>query len=108
MRTCVPFLPRCSGRSGSWRSGQGGAGASPDAAGGGVAAPQATPTVEPAAAPDPPAAVSAPTAAAAARPEVVATSDVSGLAGIVVTVTLVSVAAALFSRVIRGTVRSPD
>ena len=42
--------------------------------------------------------------AAAARPA----ADVSGLAGIVVTVTLVSTAAALFSRAIRGTVRIPE
>ena len=36
------------------------------------------------------------------------TTDVSSLAGIVLTVTLVSGAAALFSRAIRGTVRNPD
>jgi plastocyanin len=35
-------------------------------------------------------------------------SDVSGLAGIVVTVTLVSTAVALFSRAVRGTVRVPE
>jgi len=36
------------------------------------------------------------------------TSDVSSLAGIVLTVTLVSVAAALFAKAINGTVRSPE
>ena len=89
-------------------AGEGRAGVGPGAAGGAVAAPQATPTVAPAAASNPPAAVSVPTSAPEARPDVVATSDVSGLAGIVLAVTLVSVAAALLSRVVRGTVRSPE
>ena len=64
-----------------------------------------------------PAVVAAPTDAASPPPEAPATqvtadakpaTDVSSLAGIVLTVTLVSGAAALFSRVVRGTVRNPD
>ncbi len=44
----------------------------------------------------------------AGSPGTAPASDVSGLAGIVLTVSLVSVAAALFSRAIRGTVRQPE
>ena len=64
-----------------------------------------------------PAVVTSPTDAASPPPEAPATqisaddqpaTDVSSLAGIVLTVTLVSGAAALFSRAVRGTVRTPE
>ncbi len=78
------------------------------AAGGGTDAGPTTAPPDPA----PTAAVAAPTTvpvadtdpAAGAQPA----SDVSGLAGIVVAITLVSVAAALFAKAIRGTVRMPE
>ncbi len=92
-------------------SGNGASAAVDPAAAGGRATESVAPSADAAAvgeaapsdAADPPTEVPATQVAADGNPA----TDVSSLAGIVLTVTLVSAAAALFSRVVRGTVRDP-